>query len=86
MINNRDFFNYITQGVFWDCNLDELSFPENKNFLIARVLMRGLDKDISYIHQNFTLDEIVESVNNCPECDAICKNYYKTIKEYNYDL
>ncbi len=85
-VTEKDFFNTITKGVFWDCNLAEFSLKENKNFLIGRVLMRGLDKDIEYIHSLFTLDEIIEATENCKECDDKCRNYYRVLKEWNYDL
>lgn len=74
MVNEKDFFEYITNGVFWDCDTSELSLNKNKNFIIGRVLTRGLERDINYIYQNFTTEEIKTALNKCPECDGKIQN------------
>ena len=45
-------------------------------------MMRGTDREIHFIEDNFSLKEIKDAVEKSTETDDICINYYQ--KLYNY--
>ena len=44
--------------------------------------MRGTDKEIHFIEDNFSLKEIKEAVEKSTEVDDICVNYYRKLYLY----
>ncbi len=85
-MTQEEFLKNVHKRVFWDCVQEELDLEKDINFIITRVLMRGIDSEIRFIESQFTTDEILYAVNNCPEADKICRNFYKSRKEYLENL
>lgn len=79
---DKKFRENIHPRVFWDCNFEELDIKKDKVFIIGRVLMRGTDKEIHFIEDNFSLKEIKEAVEKSTEVDDICVNYYRKLYLY----
>lgn len=79
---NIEFQKNIHPRVFWDCSFQKLDLEKNKYFIISRVLMRGTDEEIHFIEKNFSMKEILEAVENSPETDDRCINYYRKIASY----
>jgi len=79
---DKEFKAYIHPRVFWDCRFEELDIEKDKIFIIGRVLMRGTDKEIRFIEDNFSLQEIKEAVERSTEVDDICVNYYTKLYLY----
>lgn len=79
---DKKFRENIHPRVFWDCNFEDLDIKKDKVFIIGRVLMRGTDKEIHFIEDNFSLKEIKEAVEKSTEVDDICVNYYRKLYLY----
>ena len=79
---DKKFKENIHPRVFWDCNFEELDIKKDKIFIIGRVLMRGTDKEIHLIEDNFSLKEIKEAVEKSTEVDDVCVNYYRKLYLY----
>ena len=79
---DKEFKAHIHPRVFWDCRFEELDIEKDKIFIIGRVLMRGTDKEIRFIEDNFSLQEIKEAVERSTEVDDICVNYYTKLYLY----
>ena len=79
---DKEFKAHIHPRVFWDCRFEELDIEKDKIFIIGRVLMRGTDKEIRFIEDNFSLQEIKEAVEKSTEVDDICVNYYTKLYLY----
>ena len=78
----KKFRKNINPRVFWDCSFEDLDLEKDKIFIIGRIMMRGTDREIHFIEDNFSLKEIKEAVEKSTETDDVCINYYQ--KSYNY--
>lgn len=74
--------------LFWDSPLENINIETNKNFIIERVLSRGLLQDFYYLLQLYTRDDIITAVKKSrildPKTVNFCSHYFKIpLKELN---
>ena len=64
---------------FWDCNLEQLDFKEDKYFIISRIAERGTDSEVLFILNNYSKKDIRHAVTKSKEITPITLNYYENI-------
>ena len=79
------FLEKIRPSVFWDCDMQKLDFDKDINFIISRILMRGIDSEIHLVEDTFSLEKIVDAVEYSYEADDRCKKYYKMLKKLRHE-
>ena len=50
----KKFRKNINPRVFWDCSFEDLDLEKDKIFIIGRIMMRGTDREIHFIEDNFS--------------------------------
>jgi hypothetical protein len=79
-INNKIVFPF-NQNLFWDYPIKNIDLEKNKNFIIERVLSRGLLQDFYYLIQIYTAEIICNAVSNSKSLDKktinFCSHYFK---------
>ena len=69
-----------SQYLFWDTPLEKIDIIKHKNYIIARVLMRGLLKDFYFLLQLYTTEEITIAVKKSNVLDKktinFCSHYF----------
>jgi hypothetical protein len=67
--------------LFWDTSIEKIDPEKNKNFIIERVLGRGLLRDFYFLLQLYTTEEITVAVKKSKVLDAktvnFCSIYFK---------
>lgn len=68
------------KSLFWDVDPEKLDWERNRRFIIERVLVRGGMKDVQQIFKQYTTSQIVRSVKESRDLDAVthnfCSNYF----------
>lgn len=69
-----------SQYLFWDTPVEKIDLIKHKNYIIERVLSRGLLKDFYFLLQLYTNDEIAMAVKNSRVLDkktiSFCSHYF----------
>ena len=69
-----------SQYLFWDTPLEKIDIIKHKNYIIERVLSRGLLKDFYFLLQLYTKEEITKTVRNSRTLDKktinFCSHYF----------
>jgi len=69
-----------SQYLFWDTPLEKIDIIKNKNYIIERVLSRGLLKDFYFLLQLYTTEEITIAVKKSNVLDKktmnFCSHYF----------
>ena len=69
-----------SQNLFWDTPLEKIDIIKHKNYIIERVLMRGLLKDFYFLLQLYTTEEITIAVKKSNVLDKktinFCSHYF----------
>lgn len=69
-----------SQYLFWDTPLEKIDLIKHKNYIIERVLSRGLLNDFYFLLQLYTTKEIVIAVKNSRVLDKktinFCSHYF----------
>ncbi len=69
-----------SQYLFWDTPVDKIDLIKHKNYIIERVLSRGLLKDFYFLLQLFTTEEIKKAVKSSRVLDKktinFCSHYF----------
>ena len=85
---------------FWDTEFEMLDKQKNKNYIISRIYCYGDLKDIKWIKENYTQEEIKEVAKKSRNLKPIVANYlrqqyhlakeemayYQWIQAMNYDF
>lgn len=70
-----------SQNLFWDAPLEKIDIIKHKNYIIERVLSRGLLQDFYYLLQIYTTEEIIIAVKKSRVLDKktinFCSHYFK---------
>lgn len=70
-----------SQNLFWDTPLEKIDLIKHKNYIIERVLSRGLLKDFFFLLQLYTNEEITIAVKNSNVLDKktihFCSHYFR---------
>lgn len=64
-----------SQYLFWDTPLEKIDITKHKNYIIERVLSRGLLKDFYFLLQLYTRKEIIEGIRNSRDLDKKTINF-----------
>ncbi len=70
-----------SQNLFWDTPIEKIDTEKHKNYIIERVLSRGLLSDFYFLLQLYTSDEITDAVKKSKVLDKktvnFCSHYFK---------
>lgn len=70
----------LSQYLFWDTPIDTIDIIKHKNYIIERVLSRGLLEDFYFLLQLYTTEEITIAVKNSRVLDKktinFCSHYF----------
>lgn len=70
-----------SQNLFWDTPIEKIDTEKHKNYIIERVLSRGLLSDIYFLLQLYTKKEITIAVKSSRVLDKktinFCSLYFK---------
>ncbi|HEY8660076.1 MAG TPA: hypothetical protein VIL78_13670 [Hanamia sp.] len=70
-----------SQYLFWDTPVEKIDIEKHKNYIIERVLSRGLLADFYFLLQLYTTEEITIAVKNSRTLDKktinFCSQYFK---------
>ena len=70
-----------SQYLFWNSPLEKIDIPKHKNYIIERVLSRGLLQDFYYLLQIYTNEEIIIAVkkSRVPDKKTVnfCSHYFR---------
>lgn len=69
----------INKRVFWDIDPTQLDWKKDKDFIIARTLERGTDKEIAEIERRFSKKEILRALTSSRGASKRTINYYETV-------
>lgn len=70
-----------SQHLFWDTPIEKIDNEKHKNYIIERVLSRGLLEDFYFLLQLYTSEEITNAVKKSKMLDKktinFCSHYFK---------
>jgi hypothetical protein len=61
--------------LFWDTSVKKINTEKHKNFIIERVLTRGLLKDFYYLLQLYSTEEITRAIKKSKVLDKKTLNF-----------
>lgn len=74
-----------SQYLFWDTPIEKIDIEKHKNYIIERVLSRGLLADFYFLLQLYTTEEITIAVKKSKVLDKktinFCSHYFKIDKK-----
>jgi hypothetical protein len=59
----------LSPHLFWDVDIKKLSFKDNKEFIVRRILDYGLLSDWMELNKSLSIDEIADLVLNIRDLD-----------------
>ncbi len=69
-----------SQHLFWDYPIEKINPEKHKNFIIERVLSRGLLQDFYFLLQLYTSEEITAAIKSSKVLDKktvnFCSHYF----------
>ncbi len=72
-----------SQFLFWDTSIEKIDPEKHKNYIIERVLSRGLLQDFYFLLQLYTTEEITIAVKKSKVLDAktinFCSIFFKIL-------
>ncbi len=70
-----------SQYLFWDSPIEKINLSTHKNYIIERVLSRGILPDFYFLLQLYTHNEIIKAVKSSRLLDKktahFCSYYFK---------
>jgi hypothetical protein len=70
-----------SQYLFWDTPIEKIDIEKHKNYIIERVLSRGLLTDFYFLLQLYTSEEITSAVKKSKTLDKktlnFCSHFFK---------
>ena len=70
-----------SQYLFWDTAIEKINIEKHKNYIIERVLNRGLLSDFYFLLQLYTSEEIIVAIKKSKVLDKktvnFCSHYFK---------
>ena len=68
-----------SQKLFWDIDLQSIDLSKHKNFVISRIIENGNMKDIYWMKESFSKEEIIEAVKNSKTISTKTATFWKNI-------
>ena len=69
-----------SKTLFWDVDISKIDISLNKDFIIARVLVRGGMNDVRKLISLYTNSELISAIKKSRDLDKIthnfCANYF----------
>lgn len=62
---------------FWDTEFDKLDKEKNKRYIISRLYCYGDLKEIKWIKENYSKEDIEDVARNCRDLNPLVANYLK---------
>ena len=62
---------------FWDTKFEELDKEKNKRYIISRLYCYGDLKDLKWIKENYTKEDIKDVAKNCRDLKPLVANYLR---------
>lgn len=59
----------LSPHLFWDVDIQTLTFKDNKQFIVKRILEYGLFSDWIQLNQHLNINEIADVVSNIKDLD-----------------
>ncbi|MBL7732071.1 MAG: hypothetical protein JNM88_12895 [Chitinophagaceae bacterium] len=72
------------KSLFWDTDPEKLDWERSMQYIIERVLQRGLTKEVNTVFSRYTKDQIKSSVLKSRSFDSKTANYLSIILEIPY--
>lgn len=72
------------KSLFWDTDPEKLDWERSMQYIIERVLQRGLTKEVNTVFSRYTKDQIKSSVLKSCSFDSKTANYLSIILEIPY--
>jgi len=70
-----------SQYLFWDTAIEKIDIEKHKNYIIERILTRGMLSDFYFLLQLYTSEEITSAVKKSKVLDKktvnFCSHYFK---------
>ncbi len=70
-----------SQFLFWDTAVEKIDPDKNKNYIIERVISRGLLQDFYFLLQLYSTDQIITALKKSKVLDNktanFCSHYFK---------
>lgn len=70
-----------SQNLFWDTSIEKIDIQKHKNYIVERVLSRGLLQDFYFLLQLYSLEEIKSAIRKSKTLDKktinFCSHYFK---------
>ena len=73
--------NVLSQHLFWDVDLQLLTFQDNKQFIVKRILEYGLFSDWKQLNQHLDINEIADIVSNIKDLDYRSLSFISAISK-----
>ena len=73
--------NVLSQHLFWDVDVQLLTFQDNKQFIVKRILEYGLFSDWMQLNQHLDINEIADIVSNIKDLDYKSLSFISTISK-----
>jgi len=73
--------NLLSPHLFWDVDIQLLTFKDNKQFIVKRILEYGLFSDWLQLNQYLDIDEIADVVSNIKDLDYKSLSFIATISK-----
>jgi len=71
----------LSKHLFWDVNIDKISFEKNKRLIIQRVLNYGFISDWNFIVKKYGIEEIANTAMSLKELDNKTVSFLSLISQ-----
>lgn len=71
----------LSRHLFWDVDVNTLTFDKNKAFIVKRVLDYGLMKDWDLLYQNLGISEIAKIALNIKDLDPRSLSFISSLSK-----
>ena len=73
--------NLLSAHLFWDVDIQRLTFEDNKQFIVKRILEYGLFSDWMLLNQHLNINEIADEVSMIKDLDYKSLSFIATISK-----
>ena len=73
--------NLLSPHLFWDVDIQKVTFKDNKQFVVKRILEYGLLSDWMKLSKHLDINEIADSVANVKDLDCKSLSFIATLSK-----